>query len=1086
MDTRALGPYELVSPIGSGGLADVWSARHRADGRTVAIKFMRDGATDDDDMARAAFRDEIEAVASLDHPHIVRLLDFGDVPAHLAASFDGNVPAGSPYLVLEYVAGGSMDGAALPSDWGALQAALIALLSALAHSHARGLSHRDIKPANILLPDGPDPWRGLKLSDFGTAHQHRSTHVGDLERRFAGTLVWTAPEQVRGEWRDFGPWTDLYAFGCVAYMMTTGAPPFQAEHWAALMDLQLNHPPPPMQTRVAVPDKFEAWVGRLLAKSPSERFRSAADARAALLALSGTPPVLSASYPEQASSAPEGAGLALLISRRLPLVSRWVERAILWECLHATASERRARAVLIRGAATAGKTRLAQWLCETAHEEAGFDTVHLVHENPPGRRHGLGPMITRTLRLAGLDHDGAHARIASVLDLGRQGDWVAEGLTALVLGREQVAGDGAALGAAFVRALAARRPTILLVEDLHHGPDSLRFVTGLLSSPLASRLPLLIVVTVVEDAAHAADGWAAFVGREDVQTVTLAALSGDERGELLDAMLPLEPATRSRLVNVPAGPSPRLTRQVADWARAGELEAGPNGWRLRDLSVAPETESQFMAALGPASLLAEVHLDELACIEFAAILGDTVGLEEWAWCCRTAGSLSMPRALDTLYRLSLAGRGERGFTFTTEETRSLVLAGLRERGAWQQAHSTCAEALTRNAPADPRIGRFYLEAGQANAGGELVLAAARRYNTTGELGAALGELDRLEGALDGPPNHPLRLQGHLLRVAVLIERGDMASARSWAGHVAVHAAAAGHTDLALTASLREAQSAAYDGDSESALRIARSVAERTDAGEGNPGTRALAQRVLGLHLAQLGHLHEAEPRLQEALDLYTSLDDLVGQVNLLHHLAYLRLRQGNLSTAELHAQLGIELAESSGYGKALVHLVMCLGEVARARGDLDAAFSFYERARALQIQRGGRPYASSLNLAIVCLLQGEFAEAAVCAQEAAHVVRGSLAALAALLQMPETTLSGDDNQWDNLWAEVCTHSDLQALSEPDFAIVAEHVGVAAHRAGATSRALAVLRFSADIYERLGRPVDVRRVRALVTPPGHPS
>lgn len=1077
MKKLALGAYELSAPIGSGGLADVWSARNSRDGRTVAVKFMREGATADDQMARAAFRDEIEAVASLEHPHIVRLLDFGDVPAEIAHRISKTISPGSPYLVLEFVGGGSMETAELPDNWRDCRGALSALLSALAHSHARGIAHRDIKPANVLLADGDDPWGKLKLSDFGTAHQHRSTNVGDLERRFAGTLTWAAPEQVKGEWRDFGPWTDLYSLGCLAYYLATGAPPFQAEHWAGLMDLQLNAEPPPMALNCSAPAGFEAWVRRLLHKEPEGRFRSAAQARSELLALDGDAPEMDAGYPDRGTAPPAGAGLSLLVSRRLPLVGRDLERAILWDSLHATATHGRTQAVVVRGPAGVGKTRLAQWLCESAHEHAGFETVHLVHENPPGPRHGLGPMVQRTLRLAGLEQPAARDRIAARLQLGDGAEWVADGLAGLVLGSEKVGGDGPALAAAFVRSIAARRPTILWMEDVHHGLDSLGFARGLLASNLAARLPLLILMTAD---AHA-EGLDDFTAQDDVEQLTLEPLSEEERRELLDALLPLEANTRARLVARRTVASTHLTRQVAQWARNDELvPVGDGTWGL-SLDVEPAgSESQFMAAIEATSLVPDMPEDELACIEYAAILGDSVGIEEWALCCRASGSLGMPRALDALYRIPLARRGERGLTFLSEGVRDSVLDGLRARGQWKAAHQVCAEALARHSPLDPRIGRLWIEAGQVELGGELLLGTARRYNTNGELGAALGELDRLDAAHSR--DSALRLEALLLKAAVLIERSAFQEARVVAADVATRAEALREDDIALRARLREAQSTAYDGDSEAAFSLTRAVAARTDAGAGTPATRAFAQRVLGLQLAHQGANDEAERRLQDGLDLYTELDDLVGQVNLLHHLTYLRIRQGNPATAELHARLGLDLAQAAGYGKVLMHLEMCLGEVARARGNLDEAYRLYGRARALQIQRGSRPYASSLNLSIVSLLRREYRETARWASEASHVVRGSLAALAAMLRMPAALEAGDHGEWDRLWSDVCSEVDRGLFRDPDFALVAEHVGMAAFHAGAESRARAVLRFALELYEALNRHSDVARLRALVPPP----
>jgi len=285
----ALGPFELTDPIGRGGMGEVWGARHHVDRRPVAIKVITD-ARALQDRFQAAFRNEARAMAGMQHPGIARILDFGVVEAPPT----DRMRRGSPYLVMERL-GRPLDVDRAAADWGHLRAILFDLLDALAHAHARGLVHRDLKPDNILWStDGG----ALKLTDFGVAHAMHGATPRDAARRDAertwesegaaesgmvGTPNYMAPEQVKGQVWAHGPWTDLYALGCLAFKIATGRAVFESEgRPLATMMAHMAQPVPPLVPRLAVPDGFEGWVGRLLAKSPEARFRKAADAAWAL------------------------------------------------------------------------------------------------------------------------------------------------------------------------------------------------------------------------------------------------------------------------------------------------------------------------------------------------------------------------------------------------------------------------------------------------------------------------------------------------------------------------------------------------------------------------------------------------------------------------------------------------------------------------------------------------------------------------------------------------------------------------------------------------------------------------------------
>ncbi len=281
-----LGPFELHEPIGKGGMGEVFRGAHRRQQVPVAVKVMTGRAVEDVRIQKA-FRNEVRAAARLHHRNIVMLFDQGRVDREASAAADGNIPAGSPYLAMELVTGGTLDAARRVLDWSLLRELLLDILDALAHAHARGVLHRDLKPANVLLPGEADARDGIKITDFGIARAlGQSDSAGEYELNVSGTLRYMAPEQVAGLWRDEGPWTDLYALGVIAYRFASDKRPFGDVDGDQLMHCHLHAPPAPLEPVFPVPSGFHSWVERLLAKRPANRFERAADAAWALKELS--------------------------------------------------------------------------------------------------------------------------------------------------------------------------------------------------------------------------------------------------------------------------------------------------------------------------------------------------------------------------------------------------------------------------------------------------------------------------------------------------------------------------------------------------------------------------------------------------------------------------------------------------------------------------------------------------------------------------------------------------------------------------------------------------------------------------------
>jgi WD40 repeat protein/tRNA A-37 threonylcarbamoyl transferase component Bud32 len=259
--TPALVPgYELLEELGRGGMGVVYKARQVKANRVVALKMI---------LARAhaslenkvRFQIEAEAIASLQHPHIVQLHDVGEHD-------------GLPFFSLEFCDGGSLDGRLKTATMGAREAAHLVekLARAMHYAHLRGVVHRDLKPSNVLLGADGTP----KITDFGLAKHLDS--ASDLSRTGAvmGTPSYMSPEQAAGKVRDTGPASDVYALGAILYELLAGQPPFKAATaFATILQVLHEEPALPSRLRPGVPRDLETICLKCLQKEPVRRYTSA-------------------------------------------------------------------------------------------------------------------------------------------------------------------------------------------------------------------------------------------------------------------------------------------------------------------------------------------------------------------------------------------------------------------------------------------------------------------------------------------------------------------------------------------------------------------------------------------------------------------------------------------------------------------------------------------------------------------------------------------------------------------------------------------------------------------------------------------
>ncbi len=269
---KRLGPYQIVAPLGEGGMGIVYKAYQPTLTRYVALKVLPQRYTDDPTFV-GRFWQEARAAAKLEHPHILPIYDYGEYE-------------GYHYIAMQLVRDGSLAQLLHGNPLLLEQIGyIIAQVSgALDYAHSRQVIHRDVKPDNILI----SRQSGCMLTDFGIAKLLASTaHLTQIGTS-VGTPIYMSPEQIQGD-EDVDGRSDIYSLGVVLYEMATGRPPFQGEDSRAIQWKHLNEPPrPPRSLNPALPEEVAAVILKALAKKREGRYATAgAMAQALQAALPG-------------------------------------------------------------------------------------------------------------------------------------------------------------------------------------------------------------------------------------------------------------------------------------------------------------------------------------------------------------------------------------------------------------------------------------------------------------------------------------------------------------------------------------------------------------------------------------------------------------------------------------------------------------------------------------------------------------------------------------------------------------------------------------------------------------------------------
>lgn len=640
---RSVGPYRLEEQLGRGGMGVVHRAFHTDTGLPVALKMMRPDPTATD--RHSVFLNELHQAAKLDHPNIAAIFDYGETTPEDAAASDGAFGPYQPYIAMELASRGSLDRLEDVLSWRDLYGIMVALLKGLAHAHARDILHRDIKPGNILLGSPDDMRPSIKLADFGLALTQNQGVSPETSLRVVGTPEYMAPEQIEGLWRDQGPWTDLYALGCVAFELASGWTPFGGETPREIALGHLSDPVPKLQAMTVLPEGYEAWLNRMLAKEPEARFQSAADAAFALaevdknadaeVVVPGPQRKQAASptwtfmdidlprrktrptdagpaiHPEDAPPIVEdwrelddtlapfpltGATLSLVGIKHQRMVGRIAERDRLWRTLFEVASTGYPRAVVVNGASGIGKGHLVQWLCSTAHEAGMASSMRAVHGELSGPSHGLEPMFAHFLHTRGLNGPEVLARTEEVLR--RHG--ISDSFEWGALGRAVLAASGAvsqsdtipvgnhneqlALFERILEALTKHRPVILHIADAQWGDKALQLARRLLAKR-PRPLPVMVVITVNDEFLQLRPQERLHLGQiRDAPLcdyLNLEPLPEEDSRALIESVLRVEPRLARNIQAQSAGSPVFAIQMVEDLVERGLIEASNKGFRLK-------------------------------------------------------------------------------------------------------------------------------------------------------------------------------------------------------------------------------------------------------------------------------------------------------------------------------------------------------------------------------------------------------------------------------------------------------------------------------------------------------------------------
>lgn len=1138
-----LGPFLLYEKIGGGGMGEVWRGVHIEQGVPVAAKVLLGHQARDPEFI-AAFRSEVRAVAGLDHPGIVMVFEHGAVSEEAEHASGGHLVAGSPVLVMEMAGGGTLEDLGPHLTWAQLLPILRSLLDALGHAHARGVIHRDIKRPNILVAGPNDLRPGIKVTDFGIAQllgeQNTPALLAD---NILGSPAYMAPEQLEVRTRDFGPWTDLYAVGCLTWILATGMPPFVGRKFFDYLIAHTTKPVPEFRPATPMPRGLEAWLQVLLEKDPTDRFQRAADALVMLdeVASSATavavrpraaPLPTDWRRPEAARSFHlVGAGLGLWGMRSIPLVGRVDERDKLWGALRRVHTDGKAEVLILHGSAGHGKTRLAEWLCRAAHETGGATILRCQHGPLQGPGQGIATALARHLGCYGMPRFQILARLETVLrsrGVTDPREWLA--LTELMAPLDEGTGTGECAvismdseadfsgvegptvrlttpAERFVvmrRVLeyeAPHRPVLLFLDDVQWGPDSLAFAQHLLRWQKVKPIRVLVVAALRDDELRPDSPVRARIKdllADGAQHMPLPALPEDEHRKLVQDLLGLS-GTLAKQVQARTAGNPMFAVQlVGDWVDRGVLTVSRDGFTLRKGATANiPTDIAAVWTKRLERVLEALPEESRDAVEIAAAMGREVATWEWVKVCEASGFRPPPALLEELVRHQLATSQVSGWTFAHGMLRESVVGRAQRGRRWNRWNRRCAQVLPQLYPPthrrlQERVGRHLLAAGDVDGAMEPLIAGARQKEQESDYAMALRLLAIREQALlaRGRGEEDERwAEGRALQADILRSMGRLDDAFEVAETIIDLARRNVWLSILPGVIRTRALCAWMEGEREQPIRSLQEALSLYRTGRDPLGTAQCLVSLAGV-LNTVGRSDEAWTFAKEARETFEKAGDRQGTADALRRLAGIARFQGRLEDAQRLAGRALITFERVGNRRGEAQAHGELGESKRLGADYAGAEENYRTARDIYRDIGSRQTLTmDLNLTLLLLLRERWNAV----DRAVSYLENNLPEnsrgpqlLTTLCRLVLCAQRGDWSGFDAAMGDAEQLNPRGQMVDPDFAWPAERAGKFAAAAGKPNRARTAFDMSLGMYLALeDSDAQVRLWEALESLPPDP-
>jgi serine/threonine protein kinase/tetratricopeptide (TPR) repeat protein len=954
VEGKLLGPYRILSELGSGGMGKVYLARRSADLSRGSADLSRRSADLSGRSAEGAKAEGAKAEGAkagrvalkIVHPHLLetegflqrflreaelgRKVDHGNVVRTLAVATAEHEGRQIHYMVMEYVEGRSLR--QLLRDLGTVPETFLREITAqvadgLAAIHAAGIVHRDLKPENVLITDD----QHVRIMDLGVAKLQEASVALTSAGHFVGSLLYAAPEQFRSQ--KGAPPADLYSLGVMLYELATGDNPFRRDDPAGCIQAQLRFEArPAAEANPEVSAFFSEVVGTLLAKHPDERFASAEQLRSVI-----DDGERSAWWATRQKALREHRP-ALQVSRETAVHGRERELKLLadaWE----QACQGPGGTVFIHGEAGLGKTRLID---EFLHRLDGGD-AHILYGSysPSGGLGGLSASILEQFGAAGLEESlrpylGPTPRLVPAF-------------SALIKHEspppdaESLGGDALhALICHLMKALADEKPTLWIVEDIHNAAEESRKLVLSLARAVGSHRALLLITTrpglPEDELAH-------FSRLPHFRRADLGRLSPREVIELL------RDAFKSDALAEKLGGNIAYKSDGVPFFVFEMLRGLKSGLFLKQLTDGSYVQTEVIGEIEVPSAVRDIIAARLSSLsdedrdllDVASVQGFEFESDLVAKVCG-APRIQVLRRLAALERRSGVVRSAgRVYRFDHHQIQEILYTCLPQE-LREAYHTMLAEAFAARAGEDTSgeaavfLASHHLQGSQPERALDYLDPALDHLERSYRSGAALKMVNR---ALEVPD-----LLAGERRVKILLRKFD-----------------------------RQDLLGRWD-EQEAVLAEAAALADES----GDLGLRSRAQRAWGIHLTQIAAYEEARARFAKAGELARAAGDRAQEANAERNLGTVCHRLGRIEEARRHFEDSLALAREIGDREGETKSTGNLGIVFVRLGRRGEARGYFERALELSRERGDRQGEAAIigNLGVIYLDRGRYAEGREC------------------------------------------------------------------------------------------------------------